>query len=105
MFKTLAVAGAAALLMSVAGAPTAAAAPTWAMPSLQGMNLQDAQDLFTETMGAEGPQLEYISNALDASGSVRALSMWEVCKQSPAAGKKVSAKSWTAVSVNRPGDC
>lgn len=105
MFKKLVVAGAAAVLMAVAGAPTAMAAQTWKMPSLEGMNLQDAQDLFTETVGDEGPTLKYISQAPPAAGGVLALSMWEVCKQSPKEGRTISAKSGIAVSVNRPGDC
>ncbi len=105
MFNKLVVAGAATLLMAVAGAPTAMAAETWKMPSLKGMNLQDAQDLFTETVGDGGPTLEYISQARPTAGAVLALSMWEVCDQSPKAGKTISPKSWTGVGVNRPGHC
>ena len=105
MFKTLAVAGAATVLVSILGTPTAMAAPSWAMPSLQGMNLAKAQSLFTETVGDQGPQLQYVSNASIFSGSVRSLSTWQVCKQAPAAGKKIAAKSQTVVTVNRPGKC
>lgn len=105
MFKSLAVAGAATFLVSIVSTPTAMAAPAWAMPALQGMNLAKAQSLFTDTVGEQGPQLQYISNASIYSGSVRSLSTWQVCKQSPAAGKKIAAKSRTAVTVNRPGKC
>jgi len=105
LFKTLAVAGAATVLVSILGTPTAMAAPSWAMPSLQGMNLAKAQSLFTETVGDQGPQLQYVSNASIFSGSVRSLSTWQVCKQAPAAGKKIAAKSQTVVTVNRPGKC
>jgi hypothetical protein len=106
VLRTIAAAGAATFLMSVALAPAATAAPSvWVMPSLEGMNLAKAQELYSETVGSEGPWLEYISNAGPYAGSVRALSVWEVCKQSPAAGKKINAKSWTAVAVNRPGQC
>ena len=51
MVKTFVVAGAATLLMSVVAAPTAMAATTWEMPDLVGMNLEDAQSLYTETVG------------------------------------------------------
>jgi len=106
VLKTIAAAGAATFLMSVALAPAATAAPsTWVMPDLQGMNLAKAQELYSATVGETGPWLEYISNAGPYAGSVRALSVWEVCKQAPAAGKKIGPKSWTAVAVNRPGQC
>ncbi len=106
MLKTIAAAGAATFLMSVALAPAATAAPSvWVMPDLQGMNLAKAQALYSETVGESGPWLEYISNAGPYAGSVRALSVWEVCKQSPSPGRKINAKSWTAVAVNRPGQC
>lgn len=105
MVKTLVVAGAATLLMSVVAAPTAMAATTWEMPSLEGMNLEDAQSLYTETVGADGPTLGIINKAPAAAGGVNAPVMWEVCAQAPAAGKKIAAKSYTAVAVNRPGKC
>ncbi|WNG82883.1 hypothetical protein C6A86_004130 [Mycobacterium sp. ITM-2016-00316] len=103
--KTFVVAGAATLLMSIVAAPTAAAATTWEMPSLEGMNLADAEALYEETVGAEGPWLDIINNALAASGAVAAPSMWEVCLQAPKPGVSISAKSYTAVAVNRPGKC
>lgn len=105
MIKTLVVAGAATLLMSVAGAPTAMAAPSWEMPSLVGMNLEDAQALYTETVGPEGPWLDLINKAPAASGGIAAPVMWEVCEQAPKAGAKVAQKTYTAVAVNRPGKC
>lgn len=103
--KTFVVAGAATLLMSVVAAPTATAATIWQMPSLVGMNLADAQDLYEETVGEEGPWLDVINRALAASGAVAAPVMWEVCQQAPSAGAKIAAKSYTAVAVNRPGKC
>lgn len=103
--KTLVVAGAATLLMSVVAAPTAAAATTWQMPSLVGMNLADAQDLYEETVGEEGPWLDIINKAPAASGAIAAPVMWEVCLQAPKSGVTISAKSYTAVAVNRPGKC
>lgn len=105
MVKTLVVAGAATLLMSVVAAPTAMAATTWEMPSLAGMNLADAEALYEETVGAEGPWLDIINNAPAASGAIAAPVMWEVCQQAPSAGAKIAAKSYTAVAVNRPGKC
>lgn len=106
MVKTLVVAGAATLLMSVVGAPTATAAPTiWKMPSLVGMNLADAQSLYEETVGPDGPWLDLINRAPAASGAILAPVMWEVCQQAPRAGAKIAAKSYTAVAVNRPGKC
>jgi hypothetical protein len=105
LFKKLVVAGAATLLMAVAGAPTAAAAQTWEMPSLVGMNLADAQSLYTETVGPDGPWLDLINKAPAAAGAINAPVMWEVCQQAPRAGGTVSAKSYTAVAVNRPGKC
>lgn len=104
MVKTLVVAGAATLLMSVAGAPVAMA-DTWEMPSLEGMNLEDAQALYTETVGPDGPWLDLINKAPAASGGIAAPSMWEVCQQAPKAGATLSAKTYTAVAVNRPGKC
>lgn len=91
--------------MAVAGAPTATAAQTWEMPSLEGMNLADAQDLYTETVGPDGPWLDVINKAPAAAGGIAAPSMWEVCQQAPKAGGTVSVKTYTAVAVNRPGDC
>lgn len=106
MLKTCVVAGAATLLMTVVGAPTAAAAPTtWQMPSLEGMNLADAQALYEETVGPDGPWLDLINKAPAASGAIIAPVMWEVCQQAPKAGAKIAAKSYTAVAVNRPGKC
>lgn len=105
MFKTLVVAGAATLLMSVVPAPTAMAAETWEMPSLEGMNLEDAQALYSETVGEEGPWLDIINKAPAAAGGITAPVMWEVCQQAPSAGAKIAAKSYTAVAVNRPGKC
>lgn len=105
MFKTLVVAGAATLLMSVVTAPTAMAAETWEMPSLEGMNLEDAQALYSETVGEEGPWLDIINKAPAAAGGITAPVMWEVCQQAPSAGAKIAAKSYTAVAVNRPGKC
>ncbi|MEH3136761.1 MULTISPECIES: hypothetical protein [Mycolicibacterium] len=105
MIRTLAVSGAAVLALSVAGAPTASAATAWTMPNLRGLSLADAQALYDTTVkDAGGPQLEVI-NAYVESWTIRAPSMWDVCKQQPAAGKSLSAKTWTAIAVNKRGDC
>lgn len=105
MLKTLVVAGAATLLMSVVAAPNASAATTWQMPDLVGMNLEDAQTLYTETVGPDGPWLDLINKAPAAAGGINAPVMWEVCEQAPKSGAKIAAKSYTAVAVNRPGKC
>jgi hypothetical protein len=105
LFKTLVVAGAATLLMAVAGTPTAMAAQTWEMPDLEGMNLEDAQALYTEAVGPDGPWLDLINKAPAAAGGINSPVMWEVCQQAPKAGATVSAKTYTAVAVNRPGKC
>lgn len=105
MVKTFVVAGAATLLMSVVAAPTAMAAETWEMPDLVGMNLEEAQSLYTETVGPDGPWLDLINKAPAASGGINAPVMWEVCEQAPKSGATIAAKSYTAVAVNRPGKC
>ncbi|MGK2865827.1 MAG: hypothetical protein ACSLFA_04145 [Mycobacterium sp.] len=87
------------------GIPTAAAAETWEMPSLEGMNLEDAQSLYEETVGADGPWLDIINKAPAAAGGINAPVMWEVCEQAPSDGATIAAKSYTAVAVNRPGKC
>lgn len=91
--------------MSVVAAPTATAATIWQMPSLEGMNLEDAQSLYTYTVGPDGPWLDIINKAPAANGGIAAPVMWEVCQQAPKAGAKIAAKSYTAVAVNRPGKC
>ena len=105
MLKTLVVAGAATLLMSVVAAPNASAATTWQMPDLVGMNLEDAQTLYTETVGPDGPWLDLINKAPAAADGINAPVMWEVCEQASKSGAKIAAKSYTAVAVNRPVKC
>ncbi len=88
MVKTFVVAGAATLLMSVVAAPTAMAAETWEMPSLEGMNLEEAQALYTETVGPDGPWLDIINKAPAASGGINAPVMREVCEQAPSPARR-----------------
>lgn len=74
------------------------------MPNLKGMNLTAAQALYTETVGDQGPKLEYINKVVE-SWPIVAPSMWDVCAQAPTPGKAVTAKTWTAVAVNKRGQC
>jgi beta-lactam-binding protein with PASTA domain len=105
MLRTLVVAGAAVVVMSVAGAPTAAAADSWTMPSLKGMSLTEAQAAYAEAVSDSGGPTLGVVNQVVESWSITAPSMWDVCAQSPAAGKKVSAKTSSAVGVKGRGDC
>jgi hypothetical protein len=110
LFRPLAVVGASALALTLAGVPTAAAAPTpataqtWEMPSLKGLNLAKAQEVYTATMGDDGPKLRVV-NGVVASWTIVAPSMWDVCRQSPAPGKEIIAKSRTTIVVKARGDC
>ncbi|ORA06847.1 hypothetical protein BST17_02985 [Mycolicibacterium bacteremicum] len=103
--RTLAVSGAAVFALSVAGAPTAAAEPAWTMPDLTGMSLAEAQALYDSTIkDTGGPWLEVINGYVEG-WTIRAPKMYDVCKQQPAAGKALEAKTWTAIAVNKRGDC
>ena len=105
MLRTLALTGATAVAISVAGAPTAAAEPAWTMPDLTGMTLAEAQALYDETIkDTGGPWLEVINGYVEG-WTIRASKMWDVCKQAPAAGAPLEAKTWTAIAVNKRGDC
>ena len=66
-------------------APAEAVAETFKMPSVVGMNLQDAQDLL-QSLGS------YVMDQEDASGRGRLQLLdrnWKVCTQDPGAGKSV----------------
>ena len=65
--------------------PAEAVAETFKMPSVVGMNLQDAQDLL-QSLGS------YVMDQEDASGRGRLQLLdrnWKVCTQDPGAGKSV----------------
>ena len=99
-----AAAGAALVILSAAGMPTAAAEPTWTMPSLQGMNLEKAQALYTEAVGGNGPTLKYVNKQV-ASWTIVAPAMWDVCSQSPDPGSEIAPHTVPRVSVNEHGEC
>ncbi|MGW0161239.1 PASTA domain-containing protein [Mycobacterium sp. NPDC003323] len=97
--------GAAVFALAVAGAPSAAAEPAWTMPDLVGMSLEEAQIAYDEAIkNTGGPWLEVI-NGYHEGWTIRAPKMYDVCKQQPAAGKALEAKTWTAIAVNKRGDC
>jgi hypothetical protein len=93
-----------ALLTSVVGAPAASAEPEWTMPSLKGMNLEKAEQLYTETVGAQGPKLKLINEHV-GSWKIIAPAMWDVCEQSPAAGTPITPENQPELAANTVDKC
>ncbi|BCI51734.1 hypothetical protein NIIDNTM18_10120 [Mycolicibacterium litorale] len=96
--------GAVTFVVSVGlSAPPALAQPTqWVMPDLRGMNLAAAQKAFSSVTEG-GPTLRYVN--LSGPGEIINLTNWTVCRQSPAPGGRLAAKSVPNVRVNRPNNC
>ncbi|WP_422741856.1 PASTA domain-containing protein [Mycobacterium sp. WMMD1722] len=85
------------------GLPCATAQASWEMPELRGMTLAAAQAVYTKATDSSGPSpsvINYFNNS-----EVINFSNWIVCRQSPSAGTTITAKSKTAVGVNRPTLC
>ncbi|MGU3497968.1 hypothetical protein [Mycobacterium sp. C31M] len=91
--------------LSVAGMPTAVAEGSWTMPDLSGMSLPEAQAAYDAAIkDTGGPWLDVI-NQYGRGFSVRAPKLYEVCKQAPDAGDPIDLTTYTAVAVNRSGEC
>jgi hypothetical protein len=97
--------GAAVLLVAatIGAASPAGAAPSWEMPDVEGMILQEAWDevvstteglVAPETATENGSPLEQIN-----------LTNWVVCSQSPAAGDEILAEEPPELEVARPSRC
>lgn len=74
------------------------------MPKLTGMNLEKAEHLYTETVGAQGPKLILINKHV-ASWKIIAPAMWDVCDQSPAAGTRLTADNQPELAANTVDKC
>ena len=75
----------------------------WLMPNVRGMLLDHAIDaVFSVTGPAE---LDLVTVAA-GNQNVFNLTNWDVCRQSPSAGREISQKTMRVIlQVSRPGSC
>ncbi|WP_197378214.1 PASTA domain-containing protein [Mycolicibacterium mengxianglii] len=76
-------------------------APTYVMPSVTGGTLANADDAVTALSPTTAFQ---VTPSVKGGEPVQVLSpgSWEVCRQSPAAGRKINAKTKITLTVERP---
>lgn len=93
--------GAAALMpAAVMSAGPAFAAQTYAMPSVKGLNLQEAENAIVAL--SPGSQFNISSHNIDGPSQKQLdLPLWKVCGQVPKAGSKITVATNIDIAVSR----